>query len=135
MAELAHAYVSLRVSTGGMQGDVRKALTGIEADAQKTGQSMGSRLSSGIGRTLKRGVQATGLAAGAALGAALTKGVGRLTGIENAEASLRGLGHSASNVEGIMDNALASVKGTSYGLEEARSEEHTSELQSRGHLV
>src|SRR5690625_1588992 len=119
MAELAHAYVSLRVSTGGMQGDVRKALTGIEADAQKTGQSMGSRLSSGIGRTLKRGVQATGLAAGAALGAALTKGVGRLTGIENAEASLRGLGHSASNVEGIMDNALTSVKGTSYGLEEA----------------
>ena len=119
MAELAHAYVSIRASTGGMKGDVRKALTGIEADAGKTGQSMGQKLSSGMGNVLKKTAVGVGVASGAALAAGLTKGIGRLTGIENAEASLRGLGHSASNVEGIMDNALASVKGTSYGLEEA----------------
>ena len=119
MAELAHAYVSIRASTGGMQGDVRKALTGIESQAGKTGQSMGQKLSSGIGSALKKTAVGVGVAGGAALAAGLTKGIGRLTGIENAEASLRGLGHSASNVEGIMDNALASVKGTSYGLEEA----------------
>ena len=119
MSELAHAYVSIRASTGGMKGDVRKALTGIEADAGKTGQSMGQKLSSGMGTVLKKTAVGVGVAGGAALAAGLTKGIGRLTGIENAEASLRGLGHSASNVEGIMDNALASVKGTSYGLEEA----------------
>lgn len=119
MAELAHAYVSLRVSTGGMQGDVRKALTGIEGDAQKTGQSMGSKISSGIGSVLKKTAVGVGVAGGAALAAGLTKGIGRLNSIEQAQSKLTGLGNSASDVGGIMENALAAVKGTAYGLEDA----------------
>lgn len=119
MAELAHAYVSLRVSTGGMQGDVRKALTGIENDAQKTGQSMGSKISSGIGSVLKKTAVGVGVAGGAALAAGLTKGIGRLNSIEQAQSKLTGLGNSASDVGGIMENALAAVKGTAYGLEDA----------------
>ena len=111
MAELAHAYVALRVSTGGMRGDVRKALTGLEPEATKTGQSMGSKLSSGIGSVLKKTAVGVGVAGGAALAAGLTKGIGRLNSIEQAEAKLSGLGNSASDVGSIMDNALASVKG------------------------
>lgn len=49
----------------------------------------------------------------------LNLGMNRLTGIENAQASLRGLGHEADAVESIMDDALASVKGTAFGLDEA----------------
>ena len=119
MAELATAWVSLRVSTQGMQGQVRKELTGIEADAQKTGQSMGSKISSGIGTALKRTAVGVGVAGGAALAAGLTKGIGRLNSIEQAEAKLSGLGNSASDVGSIMDNALNSVRGTAYGLDEA----------------
>ena len=119
MAELAHAYVSIRASTGGMQGDVRKALTGIESQAGKTGQNMGQKLSAGIGSALKKTAVGVGVTAGAAIAAGLTKGVGRLAAIENAEAKLTGLGNSAKDVEGIMSNALASVKGTAFGLEEA----------------
>lgn len=49
----------------------------------------------------------------------LNLGMNRLTGIENAQASLRGLGHEADAVESIMNDALASVKGTAFGLDEA----------------
>lgn len=119
MAELATAWVSLRVSTQGMQGQVRKELTGIEADAQKTGQSMGSKISSGIGSALKKTAVGVGVAGGAALAAGLTKGIGRLNSIEQAEAKLSGLGNSASDVGAIMENALTAVRGTAYGLDEA----------------
>ena len=119
MAELAHAYVAIRASTGGLRGDVRKALTGLEPEATKTGQSMGSKLSSGIGSVLKKSAVGVGVAGGAALAAGLTKGIGRLNSIEQAEAKLSGLGNSASDVGAIMDNALNSVRGTAYGLDEA----------------
>ncbi|PZP03571.1 MAG: hypothetical protein DI609_00840, partial [Corynebacterium urealyticum] len=59
------------------------------------------------------------VAAGGFIGAGLAKGMGRLTAIENAQAKLTGLGNSSRDVSVIMDNALASVKGTSYGLESA----------------
>lgn len=119
MAELATAWVSLRVSTQGMQGQVRKELTGIEADAQKTGQNMGSKLSSGIGSVLKKTAVGVGVAGGAALAAGLARGVGRLNSLDQAESKLLGLGNSASDVGSIMENALNSVKGTSHGLDEA----------------
>jgi len=60
-----------------------------------------------------------GAAIAAAVGTSLALGFKRLAAIEDAEASLKGLGHSAGEVKGIMDNALASVKGTAYGLDEA----------------
>ena len=119
MAELATAWVSLRVSTQGMQGQVRKELTGIEADAQKTGQKMGSKISSGIGTALKRTAVGVGVAGGAALAAGLARGVGRLNSIEQAESKLLGLGNSASDVSSILENSLNSVKGTAFGLDEA----------------
>lgn len=50
---------------------------------------------------------------------ALFKGGQRLVGIDDAQAKLRGLGHDAESVEKIMDSALASVKGTAYGLADA----------------
>ena len=46
-------------------------------------------------------------------------GFDRSLNIEQAEFKLKGLGHSAEEVDAIMKNALASVKGTAYGLDDA----------------
>ena len=80
----------------------------------------------GASGALKKGLKVAGLASlgvsvGGAISAGLYKGLGRLTAIEQAQAKLKGLGHSAQSVSTIMDNALASVKGTAFGLEEAAS--------------
>lgn len=81
--------------------------------------SAAGTVASTLGRVLKGGAVVGGTAAIAGLGYTLTKGFGRLSSIENAESKLKGLGNSAEDVESIMNNALASVKGTSYGMDEA----------------
>lgn len=74
---------------------------------------------SALGRIVKGGLLA-GVAAGVGtIGVALTRGFSRLTSIENATAKLEGLGHSSRRVSKIMDNAMASVKGTAFGMDEA----------------
>lgn len=50
---------------------------------------------------------------------AVQGGFNRALSIEQAEFKLQGLGHSAEEVDKIMENSLASVKGTAYGLDEA----------------
>jgi len=49
----------------------------------------------------------------------LKPGFDRAMNIEQAQFKLKGLGHDAESVDAIMKNALASVKGTAYGLDEA----------------
>lgn len=50
---------------------------------------------------------------------ALTGGFSRALSIEDARAKLKGLGHDAGSIDEIMNNALASVKGTAFGLGDA----------------
>lgn len=50
---------------------------------------------------------------------AVTGGFNRALSIEDARAKLKGLGHDAGSIDEIMNNALASVKGTAYGLGDA----------------
>lgn len=78
---------------------------------------MGGKLWGG----LKAGAVGAGVAIGGILTGSIVKGFNRLKDIENAEAKLSGLGHSAGDVQKIMDNALAAVKGTAYGMDEAAS--------------
>ena len=119
MAELGVGYISIIPETSKVTPEIAKALGAAEGKAEAKGQSMGGKLASGIGKTLKIGAASAGVAAGGFIGAGLAKGMGRLTAIENAQAKLTGLGNSSRDVSVIMDNALASVKGTSYGLESA----------------
>lgn len=119
MAELGVGYISIIPETSKVTPEIAKALGAAEGQAESKGQSMGGKLASGIGKTLKVGAASAGVAAGGFIGAGLAKGMGRLTAIENAQAKLTGLGNSSRDVSVIMDNALASVKGTSYGLESA----------------
>lgn len=91
------------------------ALTGMS----KSLDSISSKLTS-TGKSLTNSITKPAMIAGGALaGITLSKGWSRLVEIDNAKAKLDGLGHSGQNVQKIMDNALESVKGTSFGLGEA----------------
>lgn len=61
------------------------------------------------------------LAAASGAGAIFSKGWDRLTGIDNAQFKLQGLGHTAESVGSIMDSAMDSVSGTAYGFGDAAS--------------
>lgn len=115
-AELATAYVTILPSTRGLgralQRDLDKQVGGA-------GVGAGAAMGKGIGKGAKRLLKAGSLGA-VALGAfTVKKGLDRALQIESAEAKLKGLGHTSGSVSKIMDSALASVKGTSFGLGEA----------------
>lgn len=117
--ELASAYVSLGVSTKGMGKDVKRALGDIEGGFDSTSKKAGKSLGSGLGKGLKVGVLGVaGIAAGVAALAA-KGGISRALNIEGAQAKLKGLGHDTKSIQTIMDSALASVKGTAFGLGDA----------------
>ena len=92
--------------------------TRVEKSSKRSGGMLGRLAKGGLGALKAGAIGAAGAVAG--LGAtALWKGFGRLQGIDQARAKLTGLGHSAQGVDKIMDNALNSVKGTSFGLDAA----------------
>lgn len=115
--ELAKAYLPIIPSLGkGFKANLEKEIGGaIEQAADNAGSGFGERLFKG----LKVGAAVTGAAVGGVLATSIVKGFGRLSAIENAEAKLSGLGNTAEDVTEIMDNALAAVKGTAFGLDEA----------------
>lgn len=104
------AQAASRSTTGSLQQ--------IAAVAETSGSSAGHRFVAGLG-VLKVGAAAVGAAGGAAVGVAFSKGLQRLTAIDDAKGKLTALGHSTQSTAKIMDSALASVKGTSYGLGDA----------------
>ena len=117
--ELATAYVNIVASAKGLGADITRLLGQTEGQAGQAGARAGSTMAAKLGKTLKVGVLGAGAAAVGVLATSLTKGFGRLTNIENATAKLGGLGHSAAEVSTIMGDALASVKGTAFGLDDA----------------
>ncbi|MCZ9884155.1 peptidoglycan DD-metalloendopeptidase family protein [Arthrobacter sp. B2a2-09] len=107
-----------------LQKKVGKELDAAASSAgDSAGKSLASKLTGAVGGfmsgTMKAAGIAGGLTVGAAFGTALAKGFGRLQAIEEAKAKLSGLGHSAETVQGIMNDAMAAVKGTAFGLGDA----------------
>ncbi|GAA4923484.1 peptidoglycan DD-metalloendopeptidase family protein [Nesterenkonia rhizosphaerae] len=119
MAVVGAAEVPVRPTFPGFQREVGREVAGVGQNFEKQGPGLGRRLMSGIGTGLKYGALAVGTATAGILTTALVRGWQRLSAIENAEAKLRGLGHSAQSVDSIMSNALDSVRGTAFGLDEA----------------
>lgn len=130
--ELAGAQARAAASSRGLRG----VLNSMSVDTGKLGanlQSAGDRITAvsgqfksagsaieGVGSKLSASITAPALAAAAALGGVFAvSGWNRLTAIDDARGKLSALGHSADNVEAIMANALASVKGTAFGLGDA----------------
>lgn len=117
--EIAEAYLSLIPSTSKIAPGVRQALGQVEQDSTSTSGRMGSSLGSSLKNAVSSvGAGVTALAATVG-GMALGGGISRALSIENAQAKLTGLGHDAASVTQIMQDALASVKGTAYGLGDA----------------
>ena len=122
MAEQAYAYVTLIPVAKGFQGAIAKEMSGVANVGKQAGEGAGSRFTSGFGSVMKglavAGAAAVGVAA-AGIGVAMNKGFERLQNIENARNLLQGIGHDADTVDTVMANALASVKGTAFGLGDA----------------
>lgn len=101
------------------------AKTGIEGakSAVSAGMSAIGKICSSAASAFKSiSTAIVGVGAGATvmLGKlAVTGGFNRALSIEDARAKLKGLGHDAGSIDEIMNNALASVKGTAYGLGDA----------------
>lgn len=113
--DLGNAHISIVPNVKGLSKGIEKELGGIGERAGRSKNGMGGKLFSG----LKMGAVGAGVAIGGILSGSLVKGFNRLRDVENAEAKLKGLGHSAESVTSIMDNALKAVKGTAFGLDEA----------------
>ncbi len=132
--QLATAYVAIVPSMKNVGKSIADAF-GSASDTQ--GAEQGQKFSSGFTRGLNTTnsiitklasafskVSKIGLTAATTIGGGITAlaakgGFERALAIENAKAKLTGLGHSSSNVTEIMNNALASVKGTAFGLGDA----------------
>ena len=100
----------------------QESLANLQSRVNQTGkrfQSIGKSISD-FGSKLTRNITIPAVGAATALTSiTLVKGFDRLVGIDSARAKLKGLGHDAEAIESIMDSALASVKGTAFGLDEA----------------
>ena len=114
MAE-AVLFVELVPTASGVKRGIEKDLNGSFDAAEKKGTSVFSK----IGGLAKGAAIAAGAAAAAITGLAIKGGFERMLKIEDAQAKRDGLGHSAETVDLIMGSALASVKGTAYGLDTA----------------
>ena len=112
-SEIASAYIALTVKAPGVKRDIAKELGGI--DSSRAGTQIGDKLA----KSMKHSLQLAGVGIAAALGTALVKGFDRLKAIETAQAKMRGLGNDADTVAKAMDNSLAAVKGTAFGLGDA----------------
>ena len=91
----------------------------LDKQLPEAGEKSGSKMSSALGTALKGGAAVAGGAVATVLGMGIAQGFSRLNSIDQAEAKLKGLGHSTDEVKNIMDSALASVKGTAFGLGDA----------------
>lgn len=78
-------------------------------------KSLGSKIKGAF----TTGIKVAGAFGIAMAGLAIKGGFERMLKIEDAQAKLAGLGHDTKEITAIMDDALASVKGTAYGLDTA----------------
>lgn len=122
MAESSIGVVYIEVAPSGkdfgkkLEGDIIQA---VDNAAKTGGTSILGKFGGAFGKIGKIGLGAIGTIAGGITALAAKGGFQRALAIENAQAKLKGLGHDAKSVSEIMNNALASVKGTAFGLGDA----------------
>lgn len=113
------ADLMAQMNGAGMTGAGRRAgdnfVLGMSSSLKGAGRAM---TAAGNLLTSKITAPAVG-AASAVAGIFAVKGWERLTAIDTAESKLKGLGYSGRQIDGVMKSALASVKGTAYGLGDA----------------
>lgn len=119
MAESSIGVVYIEVAPSGkdfgkkLEGDITQA---ADNAAKTGGTSILGKFGGAFGKIGKIGL---GTIAGGITALAAKGGFQRALNIENAQAKLKGLGHDSKSIAEIMNNALASVKGTAFGLGDA----------------
>jgi tape measure domain-containing protein len=131
MPNVGYATMPVMVSMRGVGAQLK---TGLQAPAAAAGQAAGADagrgISSGVGSALSgiagtagKVIAGAGAIVGAGLavtaGAALKGGLSRALNIQDARSQLVGLKFDTEAVDQVMQNALASVKGTAFGLDTA----------------
>lgn len=97
-------------------GDTSRATQHASQQQDKFNNSLGDGLSKI--RNFAAGLLAA-MGAYKVISSTIKGGFDRLVSIDSAQAKLSALGHTGQSVEAIMQNSLASVRGTAFGLEEA----------------
>lgn len=122
-ASIGTAYLTLTPTMKGTANSVKKEMglveSAVSGSATKSEKSWISKVGGGFAKVAKVGVGAV-VGVGAAVSAlALKGGISRALSVEDARSSLAGLGNDTTKIDAIMTNALASVKGTAFGLGDA----------------
>lgn len=118
--DIGVAYVHVEPSGKGfgknIEGDIGDA---VDRASAKSSGSLITKIGGAFGKVGKVGTGAIATIAGGITALAAKGGFTRALNIENAQAKLKGLGHDSASVTEIMNDALASVKGTAFGLGDA----------------
>ena len=118
--DIGVAYVHVEPSGKGfgksIEGDIGDA---VNKASRKGSNTLISKIGGAFGKIGKVGTGAIATIAGGITALAAKGGFTRALNIENAQAKLKGLGHDSASVTEIMNDALASVKGTAFGLGDA----------------
>lgn len=115
MTVVGAGEVPIKPTFSGFRGQVIDQINTSAAEAGGRFKEIFGQAVRGIAVGFGAGVTAA-TASVAAIGA---KGLDRALNIQDAKAQLTGLGHSAESVQTIMQSALASVKGTAFGLDQS----------------
>lgn len=116
---VAEGVVRVTADASAVTSGLTETLNSAGGAGESSGRGFGSRVLGGVGKVFAAGALAVGAVAATGIGVALTKGFSRLNAIDQAEAKLKGLGNTTESIGTIMDDALASVKGTAFGLDAA----------------
>lgn len=118
--DIGVVYVHVEPSGKGfgksIEGDIGDA---VNKASKKSSNTLISKIGGAFGKIGKVGTGAIATIAGGITALAAKGGFTRALNIENAQAKLKGLGHDSASVTEIMNDALASVKGTAFGLGDA----------------
>ncbi len=120
--ELGTGYIIISPSTKGLgkaiEGQIDQSTA---AGVRKSGRTIVSNLGTAFKKVGQVGLGAITAVGGGVAALAAKGGFDRALNIERAQTKLKALGHDTKSVDGIMSNALASVKGTAFGLGDAAS--------------
>lgn len=118
--DIGVVYVHVEPSGKGfgksIEGDIGDA---VNKASKKSSNTLISKIGGAFGKIGKVGTGAIATITGGITALAAKGGFTRALNIENAQAKLKGLGHDSASVTEIMNDALASVKGTAFGLGDA----------------
>lgn len=118
--DIGVVYVHVEPSGKGfgksIEGDIGDA---VSKASRKGSNTLISKIGGAFGKIGKVGTGAIATITGGITALAAKGGFTRALNIENAQVKLKGLGHDSASVTEIMNDALASVKGTAFGLGDA----------------